>query len=134
MDVRMESMGGHGQAADVWVGGELMRVYDSFTPPGERAVPGLLENVRFRYIADEPVDWDTARDENLGFRKRLDSVQGWAYVGYGQIVDIMPVRIDFGLLQMDDANWSTDRNLIGQYVRVTLDRLEIAPDDDEELF
>jgi hypothetical protein len=39
----------------------------------------------------------------------------------------MPVVIDFGLLQMADANWTTDERLVGRFVRVAIDRLEISP-------
>ena len=39
----------------------------------------------------------------------------------------MPVVIDFGLLKMEDANWTGDERLIGRYVRVAIDRLEVSP-------
>jgi hypothetical protein len=39
---------------------------------------------------------------------------------------IVPVVIDFGLLQMEDANWTMDESLVGQFVRIVMDRLEIS--------
>ena len=39
----------------------------------------------------------------------------------------MPVVIHFGLLRMEDPNWSTDEHLVGKFVRVPIDRLEIIP-------
>jgi hypothetical protein len=38
----------------------------------------------------------------------------------------MPVVVDFGLLRMEDANWTNDRNLVGKFVKVFMDRLEIG--------
>ncbi len=42
-------------------------------------------------------------------------------------VSIMPVVVDFGLLQMEDANWTTDETLVGKCVCIQIDRLEIVP-------
>jgi hypothetical protein len=53
-------------------------------------------------------------------------VRKWAYVGLGRVVAIMPVLIDFGVLTMEDANWTNDESLVGRYVRVPIDRLEIV--------
>ena len=37
----------------------------------------------------------------------------------------MPVVIDFGLMRMEDAGWVTDESLIGKFVQIHIDRLEI---------
>ena len=127
MEVRMETTKGLGAEAEVWAGGSLLKVSDAISPYEGRCPPGLLENVEFAYFRDEGMSWEDAFAGNRSHRKRLDPVRGWSYVGYGSIVSIMPVVIDFGLLRMEDPNWVTDNSFIGRYVRIPIDRLEIRP-------
>jgi hypothetical protein len=122
----MESTQGHGQKAEVWVGGELLCVCDGYTRRGERTPPGTLADARFVYISDEGFSWADAVASNRSGRKRLEHVKGWSYVGYGRVESIMPVAVDFGLLTMQDANWTTDESLIGKFVRIRIDRLEMV--------
>lgn len=129
MEVRMERTAGYGGQAEVWVGGQLLTVYDGVSPRGGKVRPGLLENVRFRYTRDEGVDWPIALGDNPGQRKLLEPVRGWSYVGYGQVMAIMPTVIDFGVVQMEDAFWTNDNSLIGKYVRIPVDRLEIVSEN-----
>mgnify|MGYP001378586007 CR=1 FL=1 len=132
MEVRMEWTDGLGRTAQVWVDGHLLTVCDGLSAPDRRCPPGVLEGVQFGYVTHEGFSWDQAARGNPAGRKRLDPGRGWAYTGYGQVVSVMPVTIDFGLLVMEDANWSTDERLVGRFVRVAIDRLEIrraaAPD------
>ena len=44
----------------------------------------------------------------------------------------MPVRIDFGIFTLDDPTWSTDESLVGAYVAVSIDRLELIPEADAD--
>jgi len=127
MEVRMEHTEGLGGPAEVWVDGFPLTVCDSVSDPQKRCPPGVLQGVRFGYMTAEKVSWDQAAGENPSKKKMLDPVGRWSYVGYGQVVSIMPVVIDFGLLRMEDANWTSDESLVGQFVKVPIDRLEIAP-------
>ena len=124
-EVRMETTAGLGRAAEVWVDGHLLTVCDGLSKPAERCLPGILQNVQFSYMTAEGFSWDAAGQENQSHRRLLEPLQGWSYTGYGRVVSIMPVTIDFGLLQMEDANWSSDDKLVGRFVKVTIDRLEI---------
>ena len=123
----MEHTEGRGKVADVWVDGHLLAVCDGVSDGRRRCEPGLLEEVRFSYMADEPVAWERATRANPGKKRVLSPVRRWSYMGYGRVVSVAPVVIDFGLLRMEDANWTTDESLIGRFVRVPVDRLEIAP-------
>lgn len=127
MDVRMEHTEGLGGKAEVWVDGALLDVCDGISPPRQRTPPGPLEDVAFRYTTDEMISWEQAVAENPSHRVMLEPVQGWAYAGFGRVVQVMPVVIHFGLLRMEDPNWSTDETLVGKFVRVPIDRLEIVP-------
>ena len=126
MEVRLESTEGSGRAAEVWVGGHLLVVMDEYSAPGEPAGPGLLDDVKFTYMTEQRIDWDQAAAANRAERKLIEHVRSWRYVGCGQVTQIMPVTIDFGLLTMEDANWSSDEQLVGAYVRVPIDRLSIT--------
>ncbi len=137
MEIRMEHTEGLGRLAEVWVDETLLAVCDGVSKAGRRARAGVIEGVAFQYVCQQGFSLADAAADNVGQKKYLDPVRQWAYVGYGQIVSIMPVIVDFGLLQMLDPNWVTDESLIGRYVAVPIDRLEIAwankPDWPEEI-
>jgi hypothetical protein len=122
----MESTDGRGQRAEVWVKGNLLTVCDSLSEPGEKCRPGPLERVRFSYMSAGGMSWEQAAQANRARRKRLEPLRGWTYAGYGRVVSVMPVVIDFGLISMEDPNWTTDESLVGCYVKVAIDRLEIS--------
>lgn len=125
----MEDTSGLGREAEVWVDGTLLRVCDAVSPPGGRCPPGVLENVKFTYMTASGFTWAQAARGNPGRKRQIEPVRRWAYVGYGQVLQVMPVLVDFGLLTMEDANWTSDEDLVGRYVRVQIDRLEIARAD-----
>ena len=125
MDVRMESTEGFGRQAEVWIAGNLLTVYDQFSSQRKPCPPGMLKDVKFAYKCDEGFTWEQVLRGNESRRKLLDPVRGSGYVGYGRIVSIMPVVVDFGLVEMEDARWTSDEQLVGRYVRVPIDQLEI---------
>ncbi len=132
MEARLESTKGLARQAEVWVGGTLFVVMDEYGRPGEDLEPGVLEHVKFVYLTDEGFTWADAMGGNRAERRLVEHVQGWRYVGYGRVIQIMPVVIDFGLLQMEDANWTNDEGLVGRYVRIPIDRLSIVRDHEWE--
>jgi len=127
LEIRMEQTAGLGKQAEVWVDGRLFVVCDGISTRQKRCPPGLIESARFVYVTDEPVSWEDAARSNPSRRSSIDHVRDWCYVGYGRVESIMPVVIDFGLLKMEDANWTNDESLVGKYVRISIDRLEIVP-------
>lgn len=127
MEVRMEHTEGLGKLAEVWADGRLLQVCDGVSAPGRRVPAGVMKNVEFRYVTMAGFSWPQAVRGNPDRKKDIAPVRRWSYVGYGQVLSVMPVVIDFGLLRMEDANWTTDEGLVGQYVRVPIDRLEIVP-------
>ena len=132
MEVRMEYTEGRGRKAEVWVDGNLLLVCDGFSPADDPCPPGVMKGVKFTYMSAEGFTWDRATGENRARKRRLEPLDGWSYAGYGQIVSVAPVVIDFGLLQMEDANWTTDEGLVGSYVRIPIDRLEIIVADEPD--
>jgi hypothetical protein len=127
MEVRMEQTQGLGRLAEVWLGGHPLMVCDGLSSRQKRCPPGIVENVRFTYVTTEPVPWEQAVADNPSHKRMLAHVREWSYIGYGRVVGIMPTTIDFGLLRMEDPNWTHDERLVGQYVKVAIDRLDISP-------
>jgi len=127
-EIRMEHSEGLGLAAAVWLGGDLLTVCDSVSTPEAPCPPGPLENVKFSYVVTvEDFSWDLAARANASRKQRIEHVDRFSYTGYGQVVQVMPVVIDFGTIRMEDPNWTTDESLVGKFVRVDIDRLEIVP-------
>lgn len=127
MEVRMEHTEGLGRKAEVWIAGQLLGVCDNLSTADKRIQPGPLEGVTFTYVSYQHGSWEQAISGNPNRKKELIPVRDWAYEAYGQIVQIMPVTIDFGVLRMADPNWSRDEKLVGRFVKVDIDRLEIRP-------
>ncbi len=127
MEFRMEHTAGLGKEAQVWLDGELMTVCDNISAAGRKYPPGVMNDVRLTYVSNEAFTWGEAMVGNVAAKKLLTQTKGWSYVGLGRVVSLMPTLIDFGQVQMEDANWTTDNSLIGKYVRVVIDRLEISP-------
>jgi len=127
MELRLEHTEGLGRIAEVWLDGHLLRVCDGISSADERAAPGIVPDPHLAYVAIEGFSWSSAVGGNPGRKKGLEHVRDWSYTGYGQVVSIMPVVIDFGIVRMEDANWTTDESLVGRFVRIPIDRLEIIP-------
>ena len=132
MEVRMEHTEGFARKAEVLVDNESLIVCDNVSTPEVRCCPGVVENVRFSYPSLEGFQWSQAIGENPSNKVRLEHVRGWSYVGFGRVLSIMPVTINFGLLELDDPNWSDDERLVGKYVKVSIDRLDLSIDDGKQ--
>jgi hypothetical protein len=128
-EIRMEQTEGLGRLAQVWVGGALLTVCDGVSEPERRCPPGVLTATRFKYVSQQGVDLATAVAENPAYRRELEPLQRWSYIGYGRIKSIMPVVIDFGLITMEAPQWTNDESLVGQFVALPIDRLEIVNAD-----
>ncbi len=128
MKVRMEATEGLGRLAEVLVDGNTLFVCDGISPADKRTPPGVLESIRFGYNTEGGIAWDAATAGNVDRKLALEHLRDWSYTGFGRVVQIMPVVIDFGLLQMEDSTWTNDERLVGQFVEIPIDKLEILPE------
>ena len=123
----MEHTEGLGREAEVWLGGDLLTVCDGISSHERLCPPGVMEDIKFSYVTEEAFTWEQAIGGNPSEKKLLEPQRQWSYVGYGRIAQVMPVLIDFGLVRMEDSHWTADEGLVGRFVRIAIDRLEIGP-------
>ena len=63
---------------------------------------------------------------NVLKEKKVIKGKNWDYEGYGQILSISPVIIDFGDFELNVGNWINDHRVIGEYVFWKIERLDIG--------
>ena len=125
----MEHTEGFARKAEILLDNESLIVCDSVSTPELRCIPGVIENAKFSYPSLEGFEWPQAVRDNPSSRVSLDQVSGWSYTGFGRVMSIMPVVIDFGVLELESPNWCDDERLTGRYVKVSIDRLDLSIDD-----
>jgi hypothetical protein len=128
----MEHTEGFARKAEVLLDNESLIVCDGVSTPEMRCGPGVIENVKFSYPSLEGFQWSQATKDNPSNRVRLEHIRGWSYMGFGRVLSIMPVTIDYGMIQLEDPNWSDDEALAGKYVKVMIDRLDLNIDDGKQ--
>ncbi|MDP6046324.1 MAG: hypothetical protein QGG25_11995 [Phycisphaerae bacterium] len=128
----MEHTEGFARKAEVLLDNESLIVCDGVSTPEMRCGPGVIENVKFSYPSLEGFQWSQAIKDNPSNRVRLEHIRGWSYMGFGRVLSIMPVTIDYGMIQLEDPNWSDDEALAGKYVKVMIDRLDLNIDDGKQ--
>lgn len=124
MEAILHQTKGLGGLAVVETNGRKLTVEDNLSAAGSPAVCGYLPDVQFTYVCDGP-NWEEMLRGNPAGLVKLEPIGGVRYLGYGRIVSIKPVVIDFGLLQMVDGHWVYDESLVGRYVLVHVDRLQV---------
>ncbi|WP_276497552.1 hypothetical protein [Pontibacter litorisediminis] len=92
---------------------------------GEEFIKGEVINVEFDSI-NEDLDWNILFGENKNEEKKLvKSTNDWEYEGYGQIKSIEPVVIDFGDIELETGNWTSDKKVVGEFIYWKINRLDI---------
>lgn len=127
MDISLLETNGYALDAKVEVESQVLIVMDDISNPGGKHPLGLVRDVEIGYLTVNPNDWEATFSGNPDHLKTLLHCERWNYLGYGQIVKINPVMIDFGIftLQYDDLRTSDER-CVGEYVVVKIDRLSIS--------
>lgn len=94
---------------------------------GEEYKPGQNLEVEFDHL-EYPLEWDVIFNENKSKELKLEKSEGseWGYNGYGKITAIDPVTADFGDIQLELGNWTSDQKVIGEFIYWKIDRLDIS--------
>ncbi|MBN1184642.1 MAG: hypothetical protein JXB49_20280 [Bacteroidales bacterium] len=80
------------------------------------ALSSISADVDLKYILSE-----NKEKQILLVRSNND----WEYEGYGRIISIDPVIIDFGEFELDTGSWTDDKGIIGEYVYWKINRLDL---------
>ena len=126
MTVEVIETDGLGMEARVRVDGVELVVMDDFTFLPSDAID--LEHPEFGYLEDDSRDstWEAMFSGNPQREKRLKRLQGWEYDGFGQVVSIKPVVVDFGVLELEIGDFTNDERCVGQWIKVPIARLDLT--------
>src|SRR5262245_43370263 len=113
---------GFALAADVEIDSHRLVVMDQFSPLGERAAAGqLLQNARLSADVFDLPSWEQMSSGNPERRKCLVHLTGWSYLGYGQVVRVNPMVVDFGMARLDVGPPIRDERWTGEFVKIKID-------------
>ena len=108
--------------AVIEVGGQRLHVMDEFG--GGQMAAGTQAQLALWPMASERDDWDAIFSANPGREKRLLRLEGWRYLALGEVISVDPVVCDCGLLLVEDAFCTRDARCVGEYVGITVARLD----------
>jgi hypothetical protein len=93
---------------------------------GEKFTAGEISEVEVSFL-DAPMDWNTIFSENAEKQCRLVRLkEEWSYGGYGRVISLNPVRVDFGPIILETGYWTNDLKVVGEYIYWKIDRLDIS--------
>lgn len=86
--------------------------------------PGELIEVEFNHIEGN-VSWEERFNKNNKKEKKLTHAGNWSYDGFGHIISINPVMVDFGDIKLDLGYFTHDPRVVGEYIYERIERLNI---------
>ena len=128
MEVELIHTHGMGLAAEVVLNGQKLVVMDSFSSPLAPMSPGNLKNPQFSANEFSHQSWEDMFSGNPDRDKRLEHIDGWKYIGYGEIVSVNPTILDLGDIQLETGPNTHDQRCIGEYIMIIIDRLDLHAD------
>lgn len=117
---------GYGLEADITLDGVPLTVMDAFSPPLAPLPPGPIEHARFSANEFSAQTWEEIFSGNPHGERSLKRIRGWSYWGYGLIIAVNPMVVDFGILQLEAGPRTHDERCVGASVRVLIDRLDLT--------
>ncbi len=75
-------------------------------------------------VADQ--NWNEMFQGNPDEKQELVATGDWSYDGYGKIVSISPVVIDFGDFSFEIGDFTSDVRCVGEFVYIVIDRLDLS--------
>lgn len=107
------------------VSGEIFNAMDDISSYDSPASPGTIFDVEFSSLTCEGETWEEMFRGNPKKEKKLEHQGGWSYIAYGEIIKLNPTIVDCGLLQLEAPIHTHDERCLGEYVRFSIDRLEV---------
>jgi hypothetical protein len=131
MDITLISTDGYALEAKINFGGRVFTVMDVFSPCESSAQPGHIFDAEISCMDIVSKSWEEMFSSNPDCIKDLVQIESWDYRGFGQIVEVNPMKIDFGVLVLEGGPSTHDTRCIGEYVGCTVERLQLSgtPED-----
>ncbi|WAC62677.1 hypothetical protein OVA13_14955 [Pseudoxanthomonas sp. SL93] len=97
---------------------------DEFSVSGATA-PAIGDEFDLELISflDDDETWEEMFSGNPDRKLDLESLGGWRYRAYGQVIQIEPVIVDCGLTRIEGPVQSNDARLVGEYLAFSVARL-----------
>ena len=70
--------------------------------------------------------WESMFNGNPERRKELIPTGHWSYNGYGEIISVRPVVVDFGDFEFEIGDFTSDQRCVGEFIHVIIDRLDMS--------
>jgi hypothetical protein len=124
MQAKLISTEGAYLPAILEIEGERYCVMDEFTVD-PRSMPKVGETFDFEFsnMLDEDESWEFIFQSNPDKKICIEKIEGWKYSAYGKIVEINPVRVDWGVFIEENVIHTHDEKVIGEFVGFTMTRL-----------
>lgn len=126
MNVALLRTEGYGRAAEIEVDGSRLTVVDGISRAEAPASPGPIENPKFDVVFVVPGSWRRAIEANPDGERKLEPQWGWRYLGFGRVVALDPVRLDFGALVLELSLPPAEDRKVGDSVCLAIDRIRLA--------
>ena len=76
-------------------------------------------------LANDNESWDEIFSGNSCCLKKLERLENWSYLAFGEIISIDPMIVDCGIAKFDGVIDTHDPGCIGEFVAFTIDRLDV---------
>jgi hypothetical protein len=108
--------------AVIEVDGQHLHVMDEFG--GGQMAAGTQVQLALWPMPSAMDDWDAIFRANPDRKQGLRRLDGWRYLALGVVTQVDPVICDCGLLLVTDAFYTRDARCVGEYVGITVARLD----------
>ena len=123
-EFRLLGTEGYGLSARFRLNGKEYGAMDDFTAFPPDSVDWSSPEFSILRLTEQ--SWESMFRGNPERRKGLIPTGHWSYDGYGEIISVRPVVVDFGDFKFDIGDFTSDQRCIGEFIHVIVDRLEIT--------
>ncbi len=124
MKAKLLETEGYALRAVIEIDGRRLHVMDDMSTPEEPAEPGSEFDVELLPMCLGNQTWEEMFDGNPEKKMDIEQLNEWEYMAFGKVVQVNPVVVDCGMLQVENEIHSHDERCIGEYVAIKIDRLD----------